>query len=405
MTLRDKVAIAGIGSTPYYKRGQSVPQTMVEMAGKATLAAFDDAGLSLDELDGFALYCGPSVDPAAMATQLGIPDIGFAASVTGGGGGSAGSLGLGAAAIVSGQADVVVSLVTLQQTAHRLGGTSSGPREVPVGRGGEGGGEAGVSPDLAFTGPAGIIAPGHNFAMIANRHMYEYGTTREHFAEICIAQRDNAIRRPTSLMRTPLTMDDYFAARMICEPMCLFDCCLESDGAAAVVMVSAERARDLKQPAVLISGATGGGRGDHASLHTYFQMPAESFASAGNRSVARRVYEMAGVGPSDIDVALLYDHFSPMVLMQLEDYGFCPVGEGGPFVADGHIRWPDGSLPVNTHGGHLSEGYLLGMTHVLEAVEQLRGTAINQVKDAGVALVTGGPSAIPMSAAILRRAS
>jgi acetyl-CoA acetyltransferase len=137
-----------------------------------------------------------------MATQLGIPDIGFAASVTGGGGGSAGSLGLGAAAIVSGQADVVVSLVTLQQTAHRLGGTSSGPREVPVGRGGEGGGEAGVSPDLAFTGPAGIIAPGHNFAMIANRHMYEYGTTREHFAEICIAQRDNAIRRPTSLMRT-----------------------------------------------------------------------------------------------------------------------------------------------------------------------------------------------------------
>jgi acetyl-CoA acetyltransferase len=112
---------------------------------------------------------------------------------------------------------------------------------------------------------------------------------------------------------------------------------------------------------------------------------------------------MAGMGASDVDVALLYDHFSPMVLMQLEDYGFCPIGESGPFVAEGNIRWPDGSLPVNTHGGNLSEAYIIGMTHVKEAVEQLRGTAVNQVEGAQVALATGGPASIPTSALLLRR--
>ena len=132
-------------------------------------------------------------------------------------------------------------------------------------------------------------------------------------------------------------------------------------------------------------------------------MPEEYFASSGHRPVAARAYEMAGVGPPDIDVALLYDHFTPMVLMQLEDYGFCGIGESGPFVAEGNIRWPNGSIPVNTHGGNLSEAYIIGMTHVREAVEQIRGTAVNQVEGAELALVTGGPASIPVSALILRR--
>jgi acetyl-CoA acetyltransferase len=132
-------------------------------------------------------------------------------------------------------------------------------------------------------------------------------------------------------------------------------------------------------------------------------MPDDIFATAGHQQVAARLYERAGVTSSDVDVALFYDHFSPMVLFQLEDYGFCGRGESGPFVADGHIRWPAGSIPVNTHGGHLSEAYVLGMTHVVEGVEQLRGTAVNQVPDAEVALVTGGPSHVPLSALLLRR--
>ena len=115
------------------------------------------------------------------------------------------------------------------------------------------------------------------------------------------------------------------------------------------------------------------------------------------------MYEMAGVGPADVDVAMIYDNFAPMVLMQMEDYGFCPRGEGGPFVADGNIRWKTGTIPVNTHGGNLSEGYVIGMTHVREAVEQLRGTAVNQVDDAEIALVTGGTSLLPMGGTLLRR--
>ena len=391
MTLKDKTAVVGVGSTPYYKRGGSLPQTPIEMAGKAIILALEDAGLTVDDLDGFALYSMAPVDPGAVAALLGVPEVRFAATLTSGGGGAAGTLGLAAAAVVSGMANVVVSLMTLQQVARRLGGSTTGPRPLPAASGGAYGAAGGVPPETAFTFPAGISSPGQNFSMITNRHMHDYGTTREHFAEICISQRNNAIRRPTSLTRVPLTHEDYFNARMISEPLCLFDYTMESDGAVAVITTSIERARDLRQPPVLISGSANGGLGNHASLLGSFQMPAESFASSGHRAVAKQVYEMAGVTPADIDVALLYDHFSPMVLMQIEDYGFCPIGQGGPFVAEGNIRWPTGRIPVNTHGGNLSEAYVIGMTHIREAVEQLRGTAVNQVEGAELALVTGGP--------------
>jgi acetyl-CoA acetyltransferase len=152
-----------------------------------------------------------------------------------------------------------------------------------------------------------------------------------------------------------------------------------------------------------VRAATQGAPGRWGQGVTWFQMPEDYFVSSGHRTVAKRLYEMAGLGPSDIDVALIYDHFTSMVLMQLEDYGFCGIGESGPFVADGNIRWKGGSLPVNTHGGNLSDGYLVGMTHVKEAVEQLRGTGVNQVDGAEVALVTGGPASAPMSGLILRR--
>ncbi|HEY2330473.1 MAG TPA: hypothetical protein VGH94_01010 [Acidimicrobiales bacterium] len=405
MSLKDKTAVVGVGSTPYYKRGRSLPQTPMEMACKATLLALEDAGLTVDDVDGFAMYSGAPADPGGLASLLGVPEVRFAATLTSGGGGAAGSLGLAAAAIVSGHANVVVSLMTLQQATNRFGGSSSGPRQLPsAGGAGAYGGGGGVPPESAFTAPATIVSPGQNFSMITNRHMYQYGTKREHFAEICVSQRNNAIRRPTSMMRDPLTLDDYFNARMISEPLCLFDYTMETDGAVAVVTTTIERARDLRQPPVLISGSANGGLGNHASLLGSFQMPEESFASSGHRAVAKQVYEMAGVTPDDIDVALLYDHFSPMVLMQIEDYGFCPIGEGGPFVAEGNIRWPTGKIPVNTHGGNLSEAYVIGMTHVKEAVEQLRGTAVNQVEGAELALCTGGPAAIPMSASILRKA-
>jgi acetyl-CoA acetyltransferase len=247
------------------------------------------------------------------------------------------------------------------------------------------------------------MSPGHSFSLLTQRHMHEYGTTREHLAHVAINQRELAIKRPTSLQTEPLTMDDYFNARMISDPLCLYDYTMESDGSVAAVITSAERAKDLRHPPVYIMGSAHGGMGRWSTaIFTWFQMPDEYFASSGHRPVAKRMYEMAGITPEDVDVALLYDHFSPLVIMQLEDYGFCPIGAGGPFVAEGNTRM-DGKIPTNTHGGHLSEAYIIGMTHVREAVEQLRGDAINQVEGAEIALVSGGPAGLPVSGTLLRR--
>jgi acetyl-CoA acetyltransferase len=400
-TLKDKTAIVGIGATPYYRRGESLPQSELELACKAILSALDDAGLTVHDLDGFTIYSS-SCDPAQVASVLGVPEVRFAASLTSGGGGSAGSLGLAASAIVSGQAEVCVTLMTLQQAKRRLGGSAVDGGGPGLGGGGSPYGAGGVPNYAAFISGAGLLAPGHSFALLTRRHMELYGTKREHLAEVCISQRENAIRRPTAIRTDPLTLDEYFDARMISDPLCLYDYTMESDGAVAAVVTSAERAKDLRQKPVYIGGSAHGGAGRWGSaIFTYFQMPDEYFASSGNRPIAKRMFEMAGMGPKDVDVALFYDHFSPMVIMQLEDYGFCPIGEGGPFVADGNIRWKGGSIPVNTHGGHLSEAYIIGMTHVREAVEQLRGVAVNQVTDAEVAVVTGGPSGLPVSGTLL----
>ena len=401
MTVKDQAAVVGVGSTPYYKRGESWPQTLIEMACKATITALDDAGLTVDDLDGFALYSG-GFDTSLIAQILGVPEVRFTATLTGGGGGSAGSVGLAAAAIHAGMANVVVSLMTLAQGGQRFGSIFA-RKETRVAAGGGPYSSVPRTPENDFLGPSGLAGPGQMFGLLARRHMHQYGTKREHFAEVAISTRDNAIRRSTSIMRTPLTLDEYFEARMIADPLCLYDFCLESDGAVAVITTSAERARDLRHPPAYVAGSANGGAGRWGQAISWLGMPEEYFASSGHRPVATRVYEMAGVGPRDIDVALLYDHFTPMVLMQLEDYGFCAIGESGPFVAEGSIRWPNGSIPVNTHGGNLSEAYVIGMTHVREAVEQIRGTAVNQVEGAELALVTGGPASIPVSALILRR--
>jgi acetyl-CoA acetyltransferase len=396
-TLKDRAAIVGVGSTPYYRRGRSLPQTTMDLAIKAILAALDDAGLSVDDVDGFALYGGAFIDTSLLAQVLGIPEVRFTAGLTGGGGGSAGSVGLAAAAISAGMADVVVSVLTLQQANMRFG-ASFAPKSRTTGAY-----SAPSTPESVFASNSGLMAPGQMFAMLVQRHMHLYGTNREHLAEVAISTRNNAITRDTSLMHDELTRDRYFDARMISEPFCLYDYCMECDGAVAVITTTPERAKDLKQKPVHVMGSAHGGAGRWGQAITWMGMPDEYFTSSGHRPIAKRVYEMAGVGPDDVDVALLYDHFTGMVLLQLEDYGFCGIGESGPFVADGNIRWPDGGLPVNTHGGNLSEAYIIGMTHVKEAVEQLRGEAVNQVADADIALVTGGPASIPVSALLLHR--
>lgn len=391
-------AIVGIGRTQYWKRGESVGHTPLQLVISAIRAALDDAGLGFDDVDGFALYA-TGFDTALLAQTLGIPNVRFTAALTGGGGGSAGSIGLADAAIRSGQASVVVSFLAVQQPPEARFGSAFANTSKKS--------QYSYSPssEKDFILSSALVSPGQAFAMLARRHMHEFGTSREHFAEVAISTRVNAMNRETALMREAMTLDDYFAARMISDPLCLLDFCVESDGAVAVVTTTAERARDLRHRPIPILASAHGGAGSWGQAIGWFGMPDDVFASSGYEPVAKDLFARAGLAASDVDVALLYDHFSPLVLLQLEDFGFCPRGQGGPFVADGNIRFEGGSIPVNTHGGNLSEAYVIGMTHIYEAVEQLRGTAVNQVRDAEVALVSGGPASIPVSALLLGRDS
>jgi acetyl-CoA acetyltransferase len=394
MTMKDQTCIVGVGHTEYYRRGGSAGQTELDLVLEATFKALDDAGLSAKDIDGFSFFSAAGIDGALLGQTLGLPEVRFTAMATGGGGGCCASVGNAAAAVASGLANVVLCVRAIQQGNARFGQAFART---------EGAYAAGSSPSAAFVAPYGLMAPGQMFAMICRRHMHLYGTTTRHLGEVAVAERYHASRNPRSIMRTPITLEDHAASRMITDPFRLLDFCLENDGGVAVIVTSAERARDLKQRPVYISGAAQGAAGRWGQSISWQQMPEEIYATAGMGVVAKNVYAMAGVEPKDIDVAELYDHFSGMVILQLEDYGFAERGEGGPFVENGGIKWPDGHLPVNTQGGNMSDVYLLGMTHIVEGVDQLRGTSSSQVEGAEFALVTSGPSTLPMSALILRR--
>jgi acetyl-CoA acetyltransferase len=383
--MREEAAIVGVGATPYYFRGESAPQTLYELIGKAVLAAVQDAGSTIGDVDGLAFYSS-GFEPGLITESLGIPELTFASTVSAQGGGSAGVLDLAAMAIETGRAKTVVCIGACQQSRWRYGLALA---------------TLAPTPDSIFHQTAGLAGPGYALALLARRHMHVFGTRREAFAEVVRASRAYASTRPQAIRRKPLTLDEYMAAPMLADPLCRLDFCLETDGALAFVVTSGERARDLAQRPVYIAASAHCGSRDWGRAFFWLNMPDAVFTSAGAEPVAQRLYRQAGIAPKDVDVALIYDHFSPFVIMQLEDYGFCARGEGGPFVESGAIR-PGGAIPVNPHGGHLSEAYVIGMTHIREAVEQLRGQAINQIKDIQFALVTGGPAPIPMSGAILR---
>ena len=251
--------------------------------------------------------------------------------------------------------------------------------------------------------PFGLLAPPQMLALMVRRHMHLYGTKQEHLAEIAISTRLNANRNPRAVMHArPMSIDDYYASRMISDPLRLYDCCLESDGACAVVLTSSDHARDLrKRPVSVLAAAQSSGPGWGSGPLGSHNMPSESYATTNSVALAEELFGQAGVTPSDIDVAQIYDHFSGMVIIALEDYGFCPRGQGGDFVADGNIRWQGGSLPINTAGGNLSEAYLHGFNHIAEGVRQLRGESTSQVADAELCLVTGGLGVAPTTGLIL----
>lgn len=255
-----------------------------------------------------------------------------------------------------------------------------------------------LSGGAQYTVPFGVQSPVQEMAIIARRHMHAYGTTEDHFGEVAVAFRDHAATNRAAIMRAPISMESHHASRWIAEPLRLLDCCIESDGACAAILTSAERARDRREcPAYVLAAAQSAGAAHHR-LADWFQWERDAWADAA----ARRLWESAGITPADVDAAMLYNHFTPMVLIALEDWGFCPRGESGRFIEGGRIRGPRGALPVNTHGGQLSEAFVHGFNNVLEAVRQIRGRSTCQVPGAEIVFIAAAASD-PSGAVLLRR--
>ena len=385
MSLRDQAAIAGVGWAGYSK--DSGVSTLT-LALRAIRAALDDAGLGHAEVDGVATHgVGDSTPATVVAAALGLREVRFIMDQVGGGGLSATAVGHAAMAVALGQADAVVVWRALNaRSEFRMGGTG---RAAPA------------LAEFQYQVPYGYLAPPQQFAMVARAYLETGRVNEKVLGTVAVIQRAYAQRNPRAMMRTPITMEDYLASPWVAEPLRRLDCCLESDAAVALVVTSTTRAAALRQPAVLISGfATEGGM-------TLYNAGRTALIPSAARDLAPRLYASAGIAPGDVDIAELYDAFTFLVPLQLEDYGLVPGGEVGPFILDGGTG-PGGRLPVNTHGGHLSEGYVHGLNHVAEAVTQLRGSAEDrQVPRAAVALVSSQPGYVggATSALILRRAA
>jgi acetyl-CoA acetyltransferase len=387
-------AIAGIGQTAYAK---ALPSSAWELAVEAVLAACADAGVDVTDVDGMCRFTAPfeTVSEAMLVRALGIRELSFFAQAPHGGEALGAVVAHAAAAVSAGLANVVVVYRALSQSrggrfgrADRGAGESAADIVVPE------------QDNLSFAWPYGLMSPGQLFALWARRYATVHGLTDEDLTRtlgtIAITQRQYANSNPAAMMRDrKLDWETYQNARMISEPLRLFDLCLENDGACAFVVTSAERARALRDDPVYVLSATQtlSPYREPMGIYTGGEM-LELFPPAA----ADRLFSQAGVSRKDIDVAELYDATSYMTLRSLESYGFAADGAGWRYVLD-HGTGPDSPLPVNTHGGHLSEAYLHGMNGILEAVRQLRGTACNQVAGAEVALV-GAPAG---SATILAR--
>jgi acetyl-CoA acetyltransferase len=369
--MKDATAVVGIGHTAFTKASGV---STLALAVEAIANAVEDAGLTMDDIDGLATHhvndCAPLPEVAAA---LGLHNIGWYNDELGGGSKAPAVLAHAAMACLTGTARYAVFYRSLNgRSGARMSG-SGGVRTLP-------------SSHLQYQLPYGLVSPSQSYGLAARQHMLEFGTTHEHLGHIAVQQRAYAVDNPRALMREPITVDDYLASRWVADPFRLLDCCLETDGACAVVVTTSDRARDLRHMPVLLRGWASAIGPDG-----FVNSQGGKLTTSASADVAPRLFAMAGLGPEDVDVAEVYDAFTFSVLVQLEDYGFCPKGEGGPFVASGATAI-DGSLPVNTHGGFLSEGYVHGLNHIYEAVSQLRGHAgVRQVPGCENVLSTGMP--------------
>lgn len=371
--LRNRYAVAGIGYTDFSKNSG---RTVRRLASEACLAAVADAGIDIRDVDGFcSFHMGDSVPGIAVATELGIPDVKWAVDLYAGGNAANLIVANAAAAIEAGLAKTVLCFRAMNgRSGYRFGAGGNAARAAGI---------------TQYTAPFGLMTYGQAMAMWCRRYMNRYSLKAEQLGTIATAFRANAVRNPRAMIRSPLSMDDYLASRMIVEPFRMFDICLESDGACAVLVTSAGRARDLAKPPVYITSAVyGGGPSQGEDLFDALRWPDHSHNCF--KYLADDLWGAAGIRASDLDFAQIYDCFTFSVLLALEGLGFCGEGEGGDWIQGGRIA-VGGEMPLNTNGGLLSEAYIHGFNHVIEAVEQLRGTAgERQVPNARIGLTTAG---------------
>ncbi|WLW53784.1 lipid-transfer protein [Streptomyces sp. YU58] len=377
-TLGGRAAIVGIGATEFSKDSG---RSELRLAAEAVRAALDDAGLRPDDVDGMVTFTMDTSPEITVAQACGMGELSFFSRVHYGGGAACATVQQAALAIAAGVAEVVVCYRAFNERSGRRFGSGVQHREPSA---------EGVA--LGWSMPFGLLTPASWVAMAAQRYLYTYGLTPEAFGHVAVTDRGHAATNPAAYFHgRPITLADHAASRWIVEPLRLLDCCQETDGGQALVVTSVERARDLPHPpAVLAAAAQGAGRGQE-QMTSFYRDDLTGLPEMA--VVARQLWRTSGLTPADIDVGILYDHFTPFVLMQLEEFGFCGKGEAADFVQRAE-------LPLNTHGGQLGEAYLHGMNGVAEGVRQLRGTAANQIPGAERVLVTAG-TGVPTSGLVL----
>ncbi|MER6911392.1 lipid-transfer protein [Streptomyces sp. NPDC000594] len=376
--LGGRAAVAGIGATEFSKDSG---RSELRLAAEAVRAALDDAGLRPADVDGLVTFTMDTSPEITVAQAVGIGELSFFSRVHYGGGAACATVQQAALAVATGVAEVVVCYRAFNERSGRRFGAGVRDRAPTA---------EGVA--LGWGMPFGLLTPASWVAMAAQRYLHTYGLAPEVLGHVAVTARRHAARNPAAYFHgRPITLADHAASRWIAEPLRLLDCCQETDGGQAIVVTGVERARELRRPpAVIVAAAQGAARGQE-QMTGFYRGDLTGLPEMG--VVARRLWRNSGLTPGDIDVGIVYDHFTPFVLMQLEEFGFCGRGEGAGFVAEG-------ALPLNTHGGQLGEGYLHGMNGVAEAVRQIRGTSVNSVPGASRVLVTAG-TGVPTSGLIL----
>jgi acetyl-CoA acetyltransferase len=380
-------AIVGIGQTEFSKDAK---RSELQLACESIAAALTDAGLAVDDVDGLVSYTVDPVEETELVRALGIQQVNFSSRVPYGGGGSAGVLLHAAVAIATGAADVIVvyRAIRARSGPTRFGGAKSSPSPTSSHSG---------TTAMQWCMPFGVMTPASWMSLNATRYMHEFGVKSEDFGRAVVQLREYASTNPAAWgYGRPITLEEHQESRWIAEPAIrLFDCCQETDGSVAVVLVGLDRARDCAQSPIVVAAGAGAGLFEQEIASDHY-LPDLSVMS-GSVALAQQLFTRFGIERSDIDAAMVYDAFTPILLMQLEALGFCGPGEAKDFIAEGNLG-PKGTLPCNTNGGLIGEGYIHGLNLTLEATRQLRGSAFNQLPDVETVLVSAS-----RTGAILRR--